>query len=156
MVVGSFLTALSLALVVISIVLWIALGRLVDVLLVLTPLVLAALFSIATGALLGVSLNMANIIVLPLIFGLGVDNGIHVVKRFRDQVDLSELMQSSTPRAVVLSSLTTAGTFAALMLSPHAGTASIGALLTISIGWLLVCTVVILPLLLGLAQRSEA
>ena len=71
-------------------------------------------------------LNMANILVIPLIFGLGVDNGIHVVERFRRSGAVSELMHSSTPLAVVLSTLTTIGTFAALTLSPHQGTASIG------------------------------
>ena len=94
---------------------------------------------------------MASVLVLPLIFGLGVDNGIHMVERYRTQShgELS-FMQSSTPRAVLLSTLTTIGTFAALMLSPHAGTASIGFLLTVAVGYLLVFTVFLLPLLLSL------
>ena len=59
-------------------------------------------------------------------------------------------MHSSTPRAVMLSTLTTIGTFAALMLSPHQGTASIGLLLTLAVGLLLLLTIFVLPVLLSL------
>ena len=147
-VVGAFVQALITALALIFLVLLIILRSLRDALLVLTPLLLAALFTVATAEWLGMSFNMANILVLPLLFGLGVDNGIHLVQRYRKEGELAGLMRSSTPRAVLLSSLTTAGTFAALSLSPHQGTASIGMLLTIAIGWLLLTTLILLPLLL--------
>ena len=96
-----------------------------------------------------IRLNMANILVLPLIFGLGVDNGIHVVERYLRSNNVEQLMGSSTPRAVLLSTLTTIGTFAALSLSPHQGTASIGYLLTIAMGFLLIFTLLLLPVLLS-------
>jgi len=93
---------------------------------------------------------------LKLIFGLGVDNGIHMVERFRrSQGNTQDFMQSSTPRAVLLSTLTTIGTFAALMLSPHAGTASIGLLLTVAVGYLLMFTVFLLPLFLTLTSNHS-
>ena len=150
-VLESFQTALVLALSGIAFTLLIVTRSFVDSLLVLTPLLLTAVFTVATSVLFGVAINMASVLVLPLIFGLGVDNGIHMVERYRTQShgELS-FMQSSTPRAVLLSTLTTIGTFAALMLSPHAGTASIGFLLTVAVGYLLVFTVFLLPLLLSL------
>ena len=99
---------------------------------------------------MGIPLNMASVLVLPLIFGLGVDNGIHMVERYRaERRGVEGFMKSSTPRAVLLSTLTTIGTFAALMISPHAGTASIGFLLTVAVGYLLLFTVFLLPLLLS-------
>ena len=152
-VVESFKTALVVALVGIALVLLLMLRSLRNALLVLTPLALTGLFTAATIVLLDVPLNMASVLVLPLIFGLGVDNGIHIVERYKDfalGAQASDLMRSSTPRAVLLSTLTTVGTFAALMLSPHAGTASIGFLLTIAVIWLLVFTCFVLPLLLSL------
>jgi len=159
-VVESFETALIVALVGIALVLLLVLRSLRSALLVLTPLVLTGLFTAATIVLLDVPLNMASVLVLPLIFGLGVDNGIHMVERYRDfalGADAADLMRSSTPRAVLLSTLTTVGTFAALMLSPHAGTASIGFLLTIAVAWLLVFTCFVLPLLLSLGvNRADA
>ena len=148
-VVGSFVQALLFAAVTICAVLLIALRRVRSVLLILLPLLLTGVMTLALGVLAGYPLNMANIIVLPLIFGLGVDNGIHVVDRYFGEGDVEHLMHSSTPRAVLLSALTTVGAFAALSTSPHAGTASIGLLLTVAVGLLLLLTIFALPVLLA-------
>ena len=153
-VVEAFLQALVFALLSIAGVLLLALRKPSAVLLILLPLVLAAMSTLALGAVFEQPINMANILVLPLIFGLGVDNGIHVVDRYLGEGDVDHLMHSSTPRAVLLSSLTTIGAFAALSLSPHAGTASIGMLLTVAIGLLLVFTVFLLPVLLSASKRT--
>jgi hypothetical protein len=149
-VVSSFQQALLFAAVSIGVVLFIVFGRLRLVVLISVPLALAVLFTLAAGVWFDSPLNMANILVLPLIFGLGVDNGIHVVDRYRGGSGVTDLMQSSTPRAVLLSTLTTVGTFAALSLSPHQGTASIGLLLTVAVSLLLVLAVFLLPVLLSL------
>jgi len=149
-VVDSFIWALAFAVIGIGSVLTVFLRRALTPILVLIPLALTALFTVAVAVLIDMPLNMANILVIPLIFGLGVDNGIHVVERFRRSGAVSELMHSSTPLAVVLSTLTTIGTFAALTLSPHQGTASIGYLLTLAVTLLLVFTLFVLPLLLSL------
>jgi len=148
-VVNAFTNALVLAGAGIALVLLLSLRSFPLTGMVLIPLVLTSVFTLAAAVLLDVRLNMANILVLPLIFGLGVDNGIHVVERYLGSSDVDQLMGSSTPRAVLLSTLTTIGTFAALALSPHQGTASIGYLLTIAMGFLLVFTLVLLPVLLS-------
>jgi len=153
-VINAFTEALIIALTGIVIVLFLTFRRIRDVVLILVPLVLAALLTLAFSVALGMSLNMANILVLPLIFGLGVDNGIHMVDRFNRAGNVSHLMHSSTPRAVMLSTLTTVGTFSALALSPHQGTASIGELLTIAVMILFALTVFLLPVLLSFSQRS--
>jgi predicted RND superfamily exporter protein len=147
---------LAFATIAILAVLFLTFRNLRDGLLILVPLVLAALFTIAAGVLMNMPLNMANILVLPLIFGLGVDNGIHVVDRYHRGGDVGQLMHSSTPRAVMLSTLTTIGTFAALMLSPHQGTASIGLLLSTAVALLLVFTVFVLPVLLSFLVEPDA
>ena len=152
-VVNSFVWALVFAVVGIGTVLTVFLRRALTPVLVLIPLALTALFTVAVAVLIDMPLNMANILVIPLIFGLGVDNGIHVVERFRRSGAVAELMHSSTPRAVVLSTLTTIGTFAALTISPHQGTASIGYLLTLAVSLLLLFTLFILPLLLTFQAR---
>jgi hopanoid biosynthesis associated RND transporter like protein HpnN len=149
-VVGSFKQALGFATFAILAVLFLMFRNLRDSVLILVPLALAALFTLAASVVMDMPLNMANILVVPLIFGLGVDNGIHVVDRFHRAGDVGHLMHSSTPRAVMLSTLTTIGTFAALMLSPHQGTASIGLLLTLAVGLLLLLTIFVLPVLLAL------
>ena len=154
-VINAFQEALVYAFVGISLILLVTLRRLSMAMLILCPLVLAALCTFGLGVALNMPLNMANILVLPLIFGLGVDNGIHVVDRFMGEGDVDHLMHSSTPRAVLLSTMTTIGAFAALSISPHMGTASIGLLLTIAIGFLLVFTIFLLPVLLEITGLSK-
>ena len=103
---------------------------------------------------------MANILVVPLIIGLGVETGIHVVHRTLHAPDVTKVMHSSTARAVLISALTTIGTFFSLSFSPHKGAASVGLLLTIAISLLVVVTFLLLPALLKLfyrpAQQSVA
>ena len=86
-VVGAFQKASWIALSLITLVLVVVLGRLRDILLVLAPLGLAVLFTAASAVLLGLSLNFANVIVLPLLLGLGVSGAIHVVMRWREEAD---------------------------------------------------------------------
>ncbi|MEE4301857.1 MAG: MMPL family transporter, partial [Pseudomonadales bacterium] len=152
-VVASFLQAATLALGTIVLLLLLYFRTLIEPLLVLVPIGLAALFTAAVAELTGLTLNMANILVVPLIFGLGVDTGIHVVHRFSHTGDVAALEASSTPRAVTIAGLTTIGTFLSLSFSPHKGAASIGLLLFIAISLLLLATFVVLPALLTLRQR---
>jgi hypothetical protein len=155
-VVRAFLEAAVLALAAISILLYAVLRSLRDSALVLAPLLLAALLTIAATVILGVPFNFANVIVLPLLFGLGVAGGIHVVARARESGP-GGLSATSTPRAVVLSALTTIASFGALSASGHRGTASMGVLLTIAITFSLATTLILLPALLGLAgARARA
>ena len=88
--------------------------------------------------------NFANVIVLPLLLGLGVDSSIHYVMRAREETIATDVTGTSTPRAVLISALTTIGSFGTLWLSGHRGMASMGELLTIAILVTLVCTLVVL------------
>ncbi|CAN0524261.1 unnamed protein product, partial [Scytosiphon promiscuus] len=81
----AFRHAALFALIGITLILLVTLRRIGPTLLILCPLLLAGVCTFALGVLVGQSLNMASVLVLPLIFGLGVDNGIHVVDRFLDQ-----------------------------------------------------------------------
>jgi len=154
-VVGAFRDAAVLAFVAIAVLLAVLLRRPRDVALVFSPLVLAALLTVAASVLFGLPFNFANVIVLPLLFGLGVANGIHLVLRRRDEGGVAEVMASSTPRAVVFSALTTIGSFASIALSSHPGTASMGMLLTIAIALTLACTLIVLPALMALDEKKR-
>ena len=115
--------------------------------LVLVPIAFTLILTFAVSSFLSLSLNMANILVVPLIIGLGVDSGIHVTHRFFKGGALKH--QRATRRAVLISGLTTLGTFFSLILSPHQGAASIGLLLTVAIAWLLLLSLFLLPSLLS-------
>jgi predicted RND superfamily exporter protein len=152
-VVGAFRQASWLALAVITLLLAAVLRRLRDILLVLAPLGLAVLFTAASAVALGLRLNFANVIVLPLLLGLGVSGAIHVVMRWREEAERQTVAATSTPRAVLFSALTTIASFGSLALSPHLGLASMGLLLTIAILCSLICTLVVLPGALALLDN---
>jgi predicted RND superfamily exporter protein len=152
-VVGAFRQASLLVFGVIMLLLAWVLRRPRDILLVLAPLGLAVLLTAATAVLLGLSLNFANVIVLPLLLGLGVSGAIHVVMRWRVEAFSDRVAVTSTPRAVLFSALTTVASFGSLAVSPHRGLASMGLLLTIAILWSLVSTLVVLPNVLALLGR---
>jgi len=147
-VVRAFAEAAIYAVLLIVLLLLVILRSLRETALVLAPLLLAAVLTVAATVLLAIPFNFANVIVLPLLFGLGVAGAIHIVARGRGTRD-SGLTAGSTPRAVLYSAFTTIGSFGALALSSHRGTASMGILLTIAICLSLICTLIILPALLA-------
>jgi hopanoid biosynthesis associated RND transporter like protein HpnN len=156
-VVNAFREASILALAVITLLLVIVLHQVRDLFFVLAPLALAVLYTAAIAVALGLELNFANVIVLPLLLGLGVSGAVHVVMRWREEGRPSDLAATSTPRAVLFSALTTVASFGSLAISDHLGLASMGLLLTIAIFWSLVCNLLILPSMLALASpRREA
>jgi len=154
-VVSAIRNAAFIALAAIFVLLIVVLRSARDTLLVILPLALAALLTVAASVVLGMSFNFANVIVLPLLAGLGVASGIHLVSRAREsQHRAAPLMQTSTPRAVILSALTTIGSFGSLAISSHRGTSSMGELLTIAIAFTLICTLIVLPALMSVMGRD--
>jgi hopanoid biosynthesis associated RND transporter like protein HpnN len=151
-VINAFLTAGIIAVVAIAILLLAVLRRVEDVALVLGPLLLAGLMTLATSVLVGLPLNYANIIALPLLLGVGVSFDVYFVMRWR--AGANDLLQSSTARAILFSALTTGTAFGSLALSNFPGTSEMGKLLTIALVYTLFCTFVILPALLGALKRD--
>lgn len=134
---------------------FLVLRKLVMVAAVLIPLSVAAVLTLGGSVLFGIPFNYANIIVLPLLIGLGVDSGIHLAMRRQKLGRSRELFNTSTPRAVLFSALTTIAAFASLGLSEHRGTASMGYLLTLAIACTLVSTIVLTPILLDWFHKDK-
>ena len=149
-VLDAFLDALIYSIIGIGIFLFITLRRLSDVLLVFAPVGVASIWVLAVSALIDLPFNFANVIVLPLLFGLSVDFGLHLILRVRDRSGGINALKTTTPRAILLSALTTLGSFGSIMLSGHPGTASMGMLLTIAIVLSMVAILVVLPALMTL------
>jgi uncharacterized protein len=148
-IVRAFLQAGVLSFLSITILLALALRRLSDIAIALGPLVLAGVLTLGTCVLIGMPLNFANIIALPLLFGIGVAFDIYFVMAWRS--GMRRLLQSPLTRAVVLSAGTTASAFGTLWISSHPGLASMGELLAISLGWILATVLFLLPALLAQA-----
>jgi len=145
-VVKAFIQAFVGAIVAITLLLWIMLGNLKETLLVIGPLLLAGLLTGAFNVMLDNPFNFANIIALPLLMGMGVDSGIHIVHRLAHNNESSDnLLRTSTARGVFYSSITTFCSFTSLAFSPHVGTASMGLLLAIGISLTLLTTLIVLP-----------
>jgi predicted RND superfamily exporter protein len=148
-IVGAFIQAGLLSLLAVVVLLATALRNARDVVLTLGPLLAACALTFATCVVLGLPLNFANIIVLPLLLGIGVAFHIYFVMAWR--AGGHNFLQSSLSRAVLFSALTTATGFGTLWLSRHPGTASMGELLMISLAWTLTI-LVFLPALLETAK----
>jgi predicted RND superfamily exporter protein len=146
-VVRAFIEAGIWALLSIALLLWIVLRRLTDVLLTLIPLLLAGIVTLEICVLIGLKLNFANIIALPLLLGVGVAFKIYYIMAWR--AGQSGLLQSPLTRAVIFSALTTATAFGSLWLSSHPGTSSMGKLLALSLVTTLAAAVLFQPVLMG-------
>jgi uncharacterized protein len=152
-VVRAFLEAGAYALFSIAILLWIVLRRFGDVLLTLVPLLLAGVVTLEICVLIGMPLNFANIIALPLLLGVGVAFKIYYIMAWRS--GHTNLLQSSLTRAVIWSALTTATAFGSLWLSQHPGTSSMGKLLALSLVCTLAAAVLFQPALMGKPRGPE-
>lgn len=153
MITWAFVEAGIYSLLAISLLLALALGSVRQVFVALVPLVLAGALTLATCVLIGMKLNYANIIALPLLFGIGVAFDIYFVMAWR--AGNRALLQSPLTRAVMFSAGATAAGFGALWFSSHPGTSSMGALLMISLGWILVVVLFVLPPLMQITETRS-
>jgi predicted RND superfamily exporter protein len=128
-----------------------------DSALVAAPLVLATVFTVAGSVVLGIPFNFANVIIIPLLLGIGIVYGIHMVHRVRGGgLPDGNLLRTGTARAVLLSALTTMASFGTLGFSSHLGMASLGQLLTLGIALVLLCNLVVLPALVRVTDKMRA
>jgi len=146
-VVEAFIHAGIYSLLVISIILWITLRRVTDVLMTLVPLLVAGAVTMEICVLIKLPLNFANIVALPLLLGIGVAFKIYYIVAWRS--GRTNLLQSSLTRAIFFSALTTATAFGSLWLSSHPGTSSMGKLLALSLVTTLAAVLLFQPALMG-------
>lgn len=142
------------ALVAVVLILWFLQGRFDETLFVLAPVLLGGALTGAAMVLLGLAFNFTNVVVLPLILGIGVDSGIHLVYRARSVgSDEDVLLETTTARAVFYSALTTIASFGSLAFSGHRGISSLGVVLVCSMILVLAANLVFLPSLLQLRKN---
>lgn len=145
-VVAAFQEALIGALLAIIIVLLIMHRNIKDVGLILLPLLMMSIFTGASTVLLDNPFNFANIIVIPLLLGLGVNSGIYIMLRLRAMPDREQnILNTSTARGVVFCNLTTLCSFVSMAFTPHLGLASMGLLLSIGLIMIILTSMLILP-----------
>jgi predicted RND superfamily exporter protein len=119
------------------------------VLLSLLPVTIGALWMIGVMGIFEVPFNPANIMTLPLIIGIGVTNGIHILNRFAEEQNPAVLARS-TGKAVLVSGLNTIAGFGSLMIAQHRGISSLGFVMAIGTATCMIAGVTVLPALLNL------
>ena len=137
-------------------VVWIDFRRIADAALSLVPV--CAGFAVTFGVMyvLGMSINAANIIVLPLMFGIGVDSGVHMIHRYRqDPVTRPLGLTAGTGKGITITCFTAMIGFGAMMLAEHRGIFSLGFVLTVGIGMTLLSCWTIMPAWLELRTRRS-
>jgi hypothetical protein len=144
------------AMVAIFIYLFLSFGSLRAALVVLLPVAVGSAWTVGIMDLINVSFNLANLVILPLIIGIGVVNGVHIVHRYREETDKSiNVLSRSTGQGVVLSSLTTMIGFGSLMVADHQGVHSLGLVLSLGVGCCLVASITVLPSILKLCTAKN-
>lgn len=151
----SYIQAACLSLVAVAFVLVLDFNSIRFTLLAMLPLVLGMVQMFGIMGWLNIPLNPANMIVLPLILGIGIDDGVHIVHDFRNQRGRYRI-SSSTATSVLVTSLTTMIGFGSLMIAMHQGLQSLGRVLTIGVSCCLFTSLVVLPLLLTWWTRNKA
>jgi predicted RND superfamily exporter protein len=120
------------------------------------PLATGAVWMVGLMQLFGFQLDMMNVMALPLILGIGIDDGVHVVHRWRIEGPRSaRIVLSSTGKAVLLTSLTTILAFGSMMFSPFRGYASLSYALIFGVGACFFTTIIILPAFMGLLDKKK-
>jgi len=152
-----FYRAVILGAVLVFVILLIDLRSLRHAVLAAAPLAIGVIWALGAMRLLGLSFNFANLVAMPLIVGVGIDNGVHVVHRVRLEGSAGmDVVLRHTGRAILISSLTTMIGFGSLSLASHRGLESLGVLLLLGVGSCLVASIVVLPNLLVVLGQVRA
>jgi hypothetical protein len=128
---------------------------LVCVVLALVPVGIGSLWLGGLMGWLGIPTNPANIMTLPLVIGIGVTNGIHILNRYAEE-QTPNILARSTGQAVLVSGLTAMAGFGSLILAQHRGILSLGCVMTAGLATCMVAGLTFLPALLNLLMRPHA
>jgi uncharacterized protein len=130
--------------------------RPLDALLALVPVSLGFITTLGAMWLVGYSINPANLMVLPLMFGIGVASGVHMLHRYQQAPFRRPLgLSGGTGKAIILTSLTTIIAFAAMLTAEHRGIRSLGFVLAVGIGMTLIACLTVMPAILELRNRHR-
>ena len=130
--------------------------NLCDTILAMLPALAGAVLMAGALSLLQVNLNPLNLIMLPLVLGIGVDNGIHIMHDYRRQIAQESekyVPSGDTMVGVILTSLTSVVGFGSLLVAGHQGLVSVGIVMAIGVGCCLLVALILLPAILTLVAR---
>ena len=124
------------------------------VILSLLPVAIGTVWLAGLMGYFGVPVNLANIMTLPLVIGIGVTNGIHILNRYAEE-GTPGIFARSTGKAVLVSGLTAIAGFGSLILAQHRGIHSLGVIMAVGIATCMIAALTFLPALLNLRGRKK-
>ena len=148
--------AILLTLVVVFFVLWLDYGKPGHALMAMIPLTIGVFWMVGLMGLFGIKLTVVSIMGLPMIIGIGVDDGVHIMHRWRieGKKKVAQVF-SSTGKAILLTSATTMLAFGSLVFSVWPGFASLGIAMFIGVGACFLSTVIVLAGIIGVVERKK-
>jgi hopanoid biosynthesis associated RND transporter like protein HpnN len=123
-----------------------------SVILSLLPVGIGTLWLAGLMGWFGISFNVANIMTLPLVVGIGVTNGVQILNRFAEE-RAPGILARSTGKAVLVSGLTAIAGFGSLIIAKDRGIHSLGCVMAVGIGTCMIAGLTFLPALLNLLGR---
>ena len=151
---NSYIQAAYYSLAAIAVLIFIHFRRVSSVILSLIPVAIGTLWTCGLMGLIGVPFNPANIMTLPLVIGIGVTNGVHILNRFAEERNPS-ILSRSTGKAVIVSALTTIAGFGALIPAKHQGIQTLGIVMSLGVAMCMIVAVTFLPAVLTLINRLK-
>lgn len=122
-------------------------------LLSLVPLVVGLLWTFGVLGVLGLDLNFISLLAIPLIVGIGIDDGVHIYHRIAEDRDLGTAL-AHAGKPVILTTMTTGIGFASLLLSVHRGVYSLGITSVIGVTVCLIISLFLVPALVAIFQED--
>ncbi len=150
------LNATILTIIIVILLLWIDFRSLRMALLGVIPLIAGGIWMLGIMKTCGLMLTIINVMAIPMIVGIGIDDGVHILHRYRyEGLRKTPTVLKSTGKAVLLTSLTTMAGFGSLMTASYRGWAGFGALLVTGVGACFLTTVLFIPSIIGLITRGK-
>jgi predicted RND superfamily exporter protein len=120
------------------------------------PLIFGAVWMVGLLKILGLQLTFVNVMGIPMIVGIGIDDGVHFMHRYRVEGKRSiKQVATSTGKAILITSLTTMAGFGSLLIAKYRGLGSLGILLALGVAACFITTILILPPLLGWIEKRQ-
>lgn len=150
------LMATILTVIIVTILLWIDFRSLRFALLGVIPLIAGGIWMLGIMKTVGAMLTMLNVMAIPMIVGIGIDDGVHILHRYVfEGLNKTPTVLRSTGKAVLLTSLTTMVGFGSLMTASYRGWVGFGTLLVTGVGACFITTILFLPSIIGLMTKGK-
>lgn len=150
----SYIEAAAWALTAIILLIFLHFRSLLQVFLALLPVAIGSIWMTGFMGWFGIPFNPANIMTLPLVIGIGVTNGIHILNRYAEEKSPA-LLGKSTGKAVLISGLTTIAGFGSLIIADHRGIQSLGYVMSVGTATCMIAALTVLPALITLKNRRS-